>query len=92
MGNLQEYKFWRGGAEEIAKEYEWNKALGLKLDCWKSGVLVYDDDGKVADCIAERNIEVQRAISLEVLSQRNSSNVGTSNLLLRPNNCDWTLL
>lgn len=64
--NLQEYKFWKGGAEEIAKEYEWNKSIGLKLGCWKSGVLVYDDSGKVADLIAERSLDAQRTLSSEV--------------------------
>lgn len=54
--NLQEYKFWKGNENEIAKEYEWNKALGLRLGCWKTGVLVYDDDGKVAHEIAQRNL------------------------------------
>ncbi|KAI9096599.1 hypothetical protein DFS34DRAFT_581366 [Phlyctochytrium arcticum] len=45
--NLQAYKDWKGDETEIAKEYERNKELGLRFDCWKAGVLVADDDGNV---------------------------------------------
>lgn len=47
--NLQIYKdqCWKGDANDIAREYERNKAIGLKLGQWKQGVLVYDDDGLV---------------------------------------------
>lgn len=47
--NLQIYKdqCWKGDANDITREYERNKAIGLKLGQWKQGVLVYDDDGLV---------------------------------------------
>jgi len=40
--------------EMIAREYEWNKALGEEVGCWKGGVLVNDDAGVVATRIEER--------------------------------------
>ncbi|KAI9307934.1 hypothetical protein BJ944DRAFT_237448 [Cunninghamella echinulata] len=45
--NLQLYRGWKGNADDIAREYEKNKQVGLKYGTWKQGVLVYDDDGKV---------------------------------------------
>ncbi|KAJ3160818.1 hypothetical protein HDU86_008178 [Geranomyces michiganensis] len=45
--NLQEYKDWKGSAADIKLEFDRNKDIGLRLGCWKSGVLVFDDDGKV---------------------------------------------
>lgn len=45
--NLQLYRGWKGNADDIAREYAYNKGLGLKYGTWKQGVLVYDDDGKV---------------------------------------------
>ncbi|KAI8099352.1 uncharacterized protein BX664DRAFT_254275 [Halteromyces radiatus] len=45
--NLQLYRGWKGNAEDIAREYERNKAIGLKFGTWKQGVLVYDDEGNV---------------------------------------------
>ncbi|RKP10155.1 hypothetical protein THASP1DRAFT_8833, partial [Thamnocephalis sphaerospora] len=45
--NLQLYRDWRGDAAAIQREYERNRDIGLKLNAWKSGALVYDDDGKV---------------------------------------------
>lgn len=45
--NLQLYKNWKGSEEDIKREYERNKAIGLKFGCWKNNCLVYDDDGKV---------------------------------------------
>ncbi|TPX66275.1 hypothetical protein SpCBS45565_g04547 [Spizellomyces sp. 'palustris'] len=45
--NLQEYKDWRGSEEDIRGEYERNKEIGIRLGCWKSGVLVFDDAGRV---------------------------------------------
>jgi hypothetical protein len=45
--NLQLYKDWKGNADAIAKEYEFNKTVGLKFGTWKQGCLVYDDDGLV---------------------------------------------
>ncbi|ORY96423.1 hypothetical protein BCR43DRAFT_491678 [Syncephalastrum racemosum] len=45
--NLQLYRGWKGNADDIAREYNRNKELGLKYGTWKQGVLVYDDDGLV---------------------------------------------
>ncbi|KND04239.1 uncharacterized protein SPPG_01670 [Spizellomyces punctatus DAOM BR117] len=45
--NLQEYKDWRGSEQDIRDEYERNKEIGMRLGCWKSGVLVFDDAGRV---------------------------------------------
>jgi hypothetical protein len=39
--------------DEIQKEYERNKELGLKLGAWKSGTLVYDEAGLVLDALLE---------------------------------------
>ncbi|SAM05880.1 hypothetical protein [Absidia glauca] len=45
--NLQLYRGWKGNDADIKREYQRNKAIGLKYDTWKQGVLVYDDEGKV---------------------------------------------
>ncbi|ORZ26026.1 hypothetical protein BCR42DRAFT_316554 [Absidia repens] len=45
--NLQLYRGWKGNADDITREYERNKEIGLKYGTWKQGVLVYDDDGMV---------------------------------------------
>eukprot|EP00127_Corallochytrium_limacisporum_P001919 Clim_evm74s88 gene=Clim_evmTU74s88 len=45
--NLQLYKGWKGDENMIAKEYTYNKEVGERYNCWKGGVLVTDDDGKV---------------------------------------------
>jgi hypothetical protein len=45
--NLQLYRDWKGNAEDIAREYEFNKEIGLQFGAWKQGVLVYDDEGNV---------------------------------------------
>ena len=55
--NLQLYKDRRLSSEEISKEFEWNKQLGISLDQWKSGTLVYDDEGRVLEAILEREDE-----------------------------------
>jgi hypothetical protein len=39
--------------EEIQKEYDKNKDLGMKLGAWKSGTLVYDENGLVLDALQE---------------------------------------
>jgi hypothetical protein len=44
---LQLYRGWKGNDADIKREYQRNKAIGLKYDTWKQGVLVYDDEGKV---------------------------------------------
>ena len=45
--NLQLYKGWKGNADEISRQFEKNKEVGLKYGTWKQGCLVYDDDGLV---------------------------------------------
>ncbi|KAG0235548.1 hypothetical protein BGW42_005161 [Actinomortierella wolfii] len=52
--NLQLYKDWKGSEAEIAREFELNKAIGLKYGAWKAGTLVADDEGLVAKAIAEQ--------------------------------------
>ena len=51
--NLQLYKDCKLSEEDILKEYQLNKEIGVELGQWK-GVLVYDDDGKVLEAINER--------------------------------------
>lgn len=59
---MQLYRGWKGNAEDIAREYNRNKEIGLKYGAWKQGVLVYDDDGLVekellAQQAAEKNAQ-----------------------------------
>ncbi|ORY01319.1 hypothetical protein K493DRAFT_323487 [Basidiobolus meristosporus CBS 931.73] len=49
--NLQLYKDWKGSIEDIEREYERNKAIGLKYNTWKNSTLVYDDAGLVLKAI-----------------------------------------
>ncbi|CEG71811.1 hypothetical protein RMATCC62417_07480 [Rhizopus microsporus] len=58
--NLQLYRDWKGNAEDIAREYEANKAIGLKYGTWKQGVLIYDDDGKVEKELIEYHKNKQK--------------------------------
>ncbi|KAG1147067.1 hypothetical protein G6F37_007693 [Rhizopus arrhizus] len=51
--NLQMYRDWKGNAEDIMREYEANKEIGLKYGAWKQGVLVYDDEGNVEKALEE---------------------------------------
>lgn len=51
--NLQMYREWKGNEQDIAREYEANKEIGLKYGSWKQGVLVYDDDGNVEKALLE---------------------------------------
>ncbi|KAK9729083.1 hypothetical protein K7432_000526 [Basidiobolus ranarum] len=51
--NLQLYKDWKGSPEDIEREYERNKAIGLKYNTWKNSTLVYDDAGLVLKAIEE---------------------------------------
>ncbi len=50
---MNSYKGWKGNAEEIARELEANKAIGLRFGTWKAGVLVSDDAGQVDEAIKE---------------------------------------
>ncbi|KAI8336075.1 hypothetical protein BC941DRAFT_354486 [Chlamydoabsidia padenii] len=52
--NLQLYRGWKGDADDIKREYQFNKSIGLKYGTWKQGVLVYDDDGKVEKALTNR--------------------------------------
>ncbi|KAF9139613.1 hypothetical protein BGX30_007698 [Mortierella sp. GBA39] len=52
--NLQLYKDWKGNEQDIAREFELNKAIGLKYGAWKGGCLVADDEGLVAKAIEEQ--------------------------------------
>ncbi|KAF9336337.1 hypothetical protein BG006_008955 [Podila minutissima] len=52
--NLQLYKDWKGTEQDMAREFELNKAIGLKYGTWKAGTLVADDDGLVAKAIEEQ--------------------------------------
>ncbi|KAI9291015.1 hypothetical protein K502DRAFT_326485, partial [Neoconidiobolus thromboides FSU 785] len=45
--NLQLYKNFKGNEAEILKEWKFNHELGIKYNCWKNSVLVYDDQGVV---------------------------------------------
>jgi hypothetical protein len=45
--NLQLYKGWTGTEDDVKREFDYNKEIGLRQGCWKGGCLVYDDDGKV---------------------------------------------
>ncbi|KAI8049354.1 hypothetical protein BDF21DRAFT_498616 [Thamnidium elegans] len=51
--NLQMYRGWKGNEQDIAREYEANKEIGLKYGSWKQGVLIYDDDGNVEKALIE---------------------------------------
>merc|ERR1711879_571623 len=39
---------WKGTPADVEREYQRNKAIALKYNCWKGGVLVNDDEGLVA--------------------------------------------
>jgi len=43
---------WKGNADDVAREYENNKRIGLELNCWKGGVLVNDAAGEVLKILA----------------------------------------
>eukprot|EP00192_Tetraselmis_astigmatica_P014485 CAMPEP_0117651266 /NCGR_PEP_ID=MMETSP0804-20121206/1998_1 /TAXON_ID=1074897 /ORGANISM="Tetraselmis astigmatica, Strain CCMP880" /LENGTH=159 /DNA_ID=CAMNT_0005457227 /DNA_START=248 /DNA_END=723 /DNA_ORIENTATION=- len=45
--SLARYIGWKGTREEVMKERKINKEIGEKTGCWKSGVLVEDDNGSV---------------------------------------------
>ncbi|KAF9340554.1 hypothetical protein BGZ91_001380 [Linnemannia elongata] len=66
--NLQLYKDWKGNEQDIAKEFELNKAIGLKYGAWKGGCLVADDDGLVAKAIEEQWPNTAGKISAVVAS------------------------
>jgi len=53
--SLALYKDWKGDEDAIDKEYQFNFHLGKELNCWKGGVLVADEDGKVLQRIQSAN-------------------------------------
>ncbi|KAF9194122.1 hypothetical protein BGZ51_001101 [Haplosporangium sp. Z 767] len=60
--NLQLYKDWKGNEQDIAREFELNKAIGLKYGAWKAGTLVADDDGLVAKAIEAQWPNARKAV------------------------------
>ncbi len=38
---------WKGNKEQIEKEHDRNKEIGLKTNAWKGGLLIKDDSGLV---------------------------------------------
>ncbi|KAJ1660525.1 hypothetical protein IWQ61_000573 [Dispira simplex] len=49
--NLQLYRDWKGTEEDIQREYQRNKEIGMRFNMWKGSCLVYDDDGHVLKAI-----------------------------------------
>ncbi|KAG4093017.1 hypothetical protein H8356DRAFT_1700605 [Neocallimastix lanati (nom. inval.)] len=49
--NLKLYKDWKGNEEDIKREYNRNKEIGLKCNAWKNNCLVDDGNGKVKELI-----------------------------------------
>lgn len=70
--NLQLYKDWKGNEKDIAKEFELNKAIGLKYGAWKGGTLVADDEGLVAKAIEEQ-WPSNKKVNVASVSEENSS-------------------
>ncbi|KAG9327251.1 hypothetical protein KVV02_002704 [Mortierella alpina] len=73
--NLQLYKDWKGTEQDMAREFELNKAIGLKYGAWKAGTLVADDDGMVAKAIEEQwpNAGKKMSAVVDLASEENSS-------------------
>jgi hypothetical protein len=49
--NLILYKDQKFNLQQVEAEFQFNKSLGMSLNAWKSGTLVYDDDGKVEEAL-----------------------------------------
>ncbi|KAF9959202.1 hypothetical protein BGZ72_010138 [Mortierella alpina] len=73
--NLQLYKDWKGNEQDMAREFELNKAIGLKYGAWKAGTLVADDEGMVAKAIEEQwpNAGKKTGAAVDLASEENSS-------------------
>ncbi|KAF9559611.1 hypothetical protein EC968_006532 [Mortierella alpina] len=73
--NLQLYKDWKGNEQDMAREFELNKAIGLKYGAWKAGTLVADDEGMVAKAIEEQwpNASKKTSAAADLASEENSS-------------------
>ncbi len=50
---LLRYIGWKPTREEVAKEFAKNRELGVKLSCWKAGMLVDNDQGDVAAALKD---------------------------------------
>jgi len=94
--NLQLYKDWKGNEQDMAREFELNKAIGLKYGAWKAGTLVADDEGMVAKAIEEQwpNAGKKMSAAVDLASGENSS-VSTPidedvEMEVRPKEC-WIL-
>ncbi len=67
--NLQEYKGWKGGEAEIEEEYRKNREMGIRLNSWKGGMLVYDDDGKVLSEIRmNKKLKKSKDVAIKISS------------------------
>lgn len=79
--NLQLYKDWKGNEQDISREFELNKAIGLKYGAWKGGCLVADDDGLVAKAIEEQwpNTAGKSAAVADAVGSEDNSVVSTPN-------------
>jgi len=53
--SLARYPSWKGDRAAVDAEQARNRALGEQTGCWKSGVLVEDDNGSVAKAISVRD-------------------------------------
>jgi hypothetical protein len=53
--SLARYPGWKGDRAAVDAEQARNRALGDATGCWKSGVLVEDDNGSVAKAIKARD-------------------------------------
>ena len=53
--SLARYPNWKGDRAAVDAEQARNRALGEQTGCWKSGVLVEDDNGSVAKALAARD-------------------------------------
>ena len=53
--SLARYPGWKGDRAAVDAEQARNRALGEQTGCWKSGVLVEDDNGSVAKALAARD-------------------------------------
>ncbi|KAF9436284.1 hypothetical protein BGZ76_004382 [Entomortierella beljakovae] len=73
--NLQLYKDWKGNEQDMAREFELNKAIGLKYGAWKAGTLVADDDGMVTKAIEEQWPNSRKVIT--IASSEDNSSVST---------------
>lgn len=52
--SLARHMGWKGDAAAVQQEYEFHKRLGEELGCWKGGVLVENDQGSVAQALADK--------------------------------------